>query len=205
MNASSSVVSSASCSRDLLEHADLHARPDGDRAAVGRSGDRGAGAAGSTCRCRCGPSTPTRSPAPIVSEIGPSRNDPTVAVASSKRATIAPLRAASPNVNRSCHASRGSSTTSRRSIAFSVRAALPGELFALVDPVRLDVLVLLVGVLLGLVESLRGPLALALGAAEQVALLVGVLVVALAGMLRRRARARRGTHPTRPRTARAGG
>ena len=88
---------------------------------------RGSAAAASSCRCRCGrrsrPARRRRSSA----SIGPSTKSPRRTTTSVSRATIAPLRAASPNVSRSCHGSRGSSTTSSRSIARSVRAALPAS------------------------------------------------------------------------------
>ena len=126
MNASSSVVSSDSCNRDCSSSPITTLGPTFTVPPSGAWRPR-ISSSSVDLPLPLWPRMPTRSPAPIVSVIGPSRNDPTDAVASSRRATIAPLRAASPNVRRSCHASRGSSTTSRRSIAFSVRAALPAS------------------------------------------------------------------------------
>ena len=68
-----------------------------------------------------------RSPAATTRSIGPSVNEPRSTTAPSSRATTSPLRPADATVRRSCHGSRGLSTVSSRSIAFSVRAARPAS------------------------------------------------------------------------------
>ena len=74
-----------------------------------------------------GPTSATRSPTRRSRSTGPSRNEPRSTTAPRAVATTSPLRPVVGIVNRSSQASRGSSTASRRSTAFWVRAALPAS------------------------------------------------------------------------------
>ena len=73
------------------------------------------------------PTSAMRSPVATTRSIGPSVNEPRSTTAPSSRATMSPVRPGEPTVRRSCHGSRGLSTRSSRSIAFSVRAARPAS------------------------------------------------------------------------------
>ena len=74
-----------------------------------------------------GPTRATRSPTRRSRSTGPSRNDPRSTTAPRTMATTSPLRPGLGIVNRSSHASCGSSTASNRSAAFWVRAAFPAS------------------------------------------------------------------------------
>ena len=141
------------------------------------------GRAASTCPSRSAPVTASRSPRRTARSTGPSRKPPRSTTAAASPATSSGPRVAGSSASRSCHGSRGSSTSSSRSTCRCDpgRRRAPGLRAG--DLVRPDVLVRLrrPGPRAGRPRrALPGPLLLPAGPVDQAAAL---LVVRLEGGL----------------------